>query len=697
MQSICGLRDLFDHESVSEIKNGISQEAIKKANTVFVPKVSVDHSNHERHKSVSPINLADDRQFDSDAAFRNSSFEPRYDESDEYWSDNDCYYDSDVGDLYSRNGNLLRNNSSPLTSSANTNSDTNVSAKKRPYRSRVRSAFWKAAKKGASMSYKAAKSGLGSKSASKAIYRRYQSRRSRKFGRDVNFGAECREDMESIDAQNEVETEDCHGDAIPHEQRRNDGLDVYSTDCAGTHYGPKARGKYSESEDFFTSDPDDDSNEEWTSISVERSDKIPIPVNKSTQTYTFIPKGNSEIDDSKLNEPSATEILSSSSTTRQYLEVVENLDTTENLVVTVVEELDQQQKHKLFHAEAYQVNMRAPSSSTASTSEPTTSLSESSEKIVKSSDQMIQTIPEQEGDEMIIETESNEFYDNDKNDDSLTKQRAPLPALELCPLLASHRVGSVGYGYNMNTSSLAAEKLSARNRNLEASSKDCWAQMDASLFRVRGSSYLTDKVKVPGTSSLMHLAAVDWFSSDEIIQGIGSNKDGIVQQTLLKDNDNVFCFIINMQVPLGAQHRSLVLYYITTIDTVSDKDSLVWKFINGDDTFQAERFKLIPNIAFGPVIVKRSVGNKPLIVRNALSTNFVRGKNFFEVDINIGSSSVAFYVVKLVLGYVRRIVVDLVFLIQGNTEEELKDNESVIGTIRVSRLEPDACVDYPKG
>ena len=193
----------------------------------------------------------------------------------------------------------------------------------------------------------------------------------------------------------------------------------------------------------------------------------------------------------------------------------------------------------------------------------------------------------------------------------------------------------------------------------------------------------------------MHLAAVDWFSSDRIIDGIGSNRLCAPQKTLLKDNENAFCFIVNMQVPLGLKHRSLVLYYVTS-HRVDESDTLLGRFIRGEDAFQAERFKLIPNIALGPVIVKKSVGNKPLIVRNALATKFVRGDRWMEVDINIGSSSVAFYVVKLVLGYVRRIVVDLAFVIQGNTDEELIGGETIVGTIRVHRLEPDAHATYPR-
>jgi hypothetical protein len=67
--------------------------------------------------------------------------------------------------------------------------------------------------------------------------------------------------------------------------------------------------------------------------------------------------------------------------------------------------------------------------------------------------------------------------------------------------------------------------------------------------------------------------------------------------------------------------------------------------------------------------------------------------NFLEVDIDIGSSTVANNVVRFVLGYVRTLVVDMCFLIEGKTDEELP--ERLIGTSRVAHLEPDSAVAPP--
>ncbi|KAG5100127.1 hypothetical protein JHK82_045179 [Glycine max] len=70
------------------------------------------------------------------------------------------------------------------------------------------------------------------------------------------------------------------------------------------------------------------------------------------------------------------------------------------------------------------------------------------------------------------------------------------------------------------------------------------------------------------------------------------------------------------------------------------------------------------SIVQGPWIVKQSVGNKPSLLGKALDIRYIRGRNYLEVDINIGSSTVARGVVNLVLGYLNNLVVGMAFLIQ---------------------------------
>ena len=103
------------------------------------------------------------------------------------------------------------------------------------------------------------------------------------------------------------------------------------------------------------------------------------------------------------------------------------------------------------------------------------------------------------------------------------------------------------------------------------------------------------------------------------------------------------------------------------------------------------------HIQDGPWVVQRAVGTKPLIVGKALKVRYHNGRTasgeFLECDIDIGSSAVANNVVRFVLGYVRTLVVDMCFLVEGKTERELP--ERLIGTSRVAHLEPESAVAPP--
>ena len=96
-----------------------------------------------------------------------------------------------------------------------------------------------------------------------------------------------------------------------------------------------------------------------------------------------------------------------------------------------------------------------------------------------------------------------------------------------------------------------------------------------------------------------------------------------------------------------------------------------------------------------PGVVKKGVGSKPAIVGNKLTTTYCRGENYFEVDVDVNSTSVGVAIFKLVTGYVKNLVLDLCFVIQGNSTGELP--EHVLGGVRLSHVDMDilANIDDP--
>ncbi|KAL3500075.1 hypothetical protein ACH5RR_039168 [Cinchona calisaya] len=64
---------------------------------------------------------------------------------------------------------------------------------------------------------------------------------------------------------------------------------------------------------------------------------------------------------------------------------------------------------------------------------------------------------------------------------------------------------------------------------------------------------------------------------------------------------------------------------------------------------------------------------------------------FSQIDVDIGSSAVANGVLGLVIGVITTLVVDMAFLVQGITPEELP--ERLIGAVRVSHIELSSAVE----
>lgn len=214
---------------------------------------------------------------------------------------------------------------------------------------------------------------------------------------------------------------------------------------------------------------------------------------------------------------------------------------------------------------------------------------------------------------------------------------------------------------------------------------NCWTTPSAKGFMIRGKNYLKDNSKVMGGDPLLTLIGVDWFKVDKTIDNIALHPRCLVQSEAGKKLP--FVLVINLQVPARPNY-SLVLYYAA--DRPAKPDSLFSKFVDGDDIFRNARFKLIPSIVEGYWMVKRAVGTKACLLGKAVTCKYLRQDNFLEIDVDIGSSSVARSVIGLVLGYVTSIVVDLAILIEAREEEELP--EYILGTVRLNRVRLDSSV-----
>ncbi|GLU05317.1 hypothetical protein SLE2022_224210 [Rubroshorea leprosula] len=208
--------------------------------------------------------------------------------------------------------------------------------------------------------------------------------------------------------------------------------------------------------------------------------------------------------------------------------------------------------------------------------------------------------------------------------------------------------------------------------------RDCWKISDGNNFRVRSKNFCYDKSKVPAGKHLMDLVAVDWFKDTKRMDHV-ARRQGCAAQ--VASEKGLFSLVINLQVP-GSTHYSMVFYFVTK-ELVPG--SLLQHFVDGDDEFRNSRLKLIPSVPKGSWIVRQSVGSTPCLLGKAVDCNYIRSPKYLEIDVDIGSSTVANGVLGLVIGVITTLVVDMAFLVQANTPDELP--ERLIGAVRVSHIE----------
>ncbi|KAI4337226.1 hypothetical protein L6164_015669 [Bauhinia variegata] len=215
-----------------------------------------------------------------------------------------------------------------------------------------------------------------------------------------------------------------------------------------------------------------------------------------------------------------------------------------------------------------------------------------------------------------------------------------------------------------------------------------WASPPGDVFSIRSTNYFTKREKAPAGKCLLSPAGMDWLKSNSKLDHVLARPDNRVSQALRKAQAQggslkSFIFAVNLQVP-GKDHYSAVFYFAS--EEPIPAGSLLHRFVNGDDAFRNQRFKLVNRIVKGPWIVQKAVGNhSACLLGKALTCNYHSGANYLEIDADIGSSAIANAILQLALGSVTSVTIDMGFLVEAQTEDELP--ERLIGAVRVCQME----------
>ncbi|KAG6529826.1 hypothetical protein ZIOFF_012040 [Zingiber officinale] len=255
----------------------------------------------------------------------------------------------------------------------------------------------------------------------------------------------------------------------------------------------------------------------------------------------------------------------------------------------------------------------------------------------------------------------------------------------LCRSLKLHFLHMAGYDGEKDYSWIEKVRSGGAVPYLEPENcSNGWATPTSDNFMVRGPNYLSDKIKIRGGDYLLEPLGFDWIKGPAKVSEILRNANHRVRRAVddeIARGNRPFVWAFNLQLPTKDNY-SAVMYFVA-LEPIQD-GTLMDKFLKGDDSFRNSRLKLIANIVQGPWIVRTAVGEQAIcILGRALSCKYTSGLNYMEVDVDIGSSIIANAIVHLAFSYVTTLTVDLAFLIESQTEEELP--EQILGAVRLWR------------
>eukprot|EP01041_Mallomonas_annulata_P003115 gene3115-6122_t len=225
-------------------------------------------------------------------------------------------------------------------------------------------------------------------------------------------------------------------------------------------------------------------------------------------------------------------------------------------------------------------------------------------------------------------------------------------------------------------------------------------------FNVRGATYLQDNVKVQSPSALFHLRAVQLLSTPNLVRHVASCSNWCALPNnpykVLSHGKNKKNPLKSTSTPtstssdskLSAPSQSPTTDVNNNIDTntnttgvITDDDVEVevdpihtcgWatalkRFWKAEKEYCDQRFKLIPSVVQGPWAIKLAVGTKPALIGTKLALQYFRGDGYLEVDIDLGSSTVATKILAMVRDVSKMLTVDMAVTIQGNERDELPE------------------------
>jgi len=288
-------------------------------------------------------------------------------------------------------------------------------------------------------------------------------------------------------------------------------------------------------------------------------------------------------------------------------------------------------------------------------------------------------------DDVVVQKESDIYYDAMDEED-----RFPLTMAK-----AHHFVEFDGLEEKLQSAIASGDKSSLRN---------AFTDPPAHLFMVRGPDYLREgkggknlkALKVPSQESPYELIGVNMFRSPNrmhhIAEEIGDLRRYLESFPADKEGGLLPEFlVINWLMSPLFKKEFFVVQHVFRLRpgarfTMQDAAlSNAWmRFMGGTDAERNAQFKYVFRCVDAPSAVKNAIsylgGERPVLIGKSLTTTYNRGKNHFEINMDVSSSRIASAINGIILKNVETVVMDCSWLLEGQNDAELP--ERVLAKIR---------------